>query len=109
MDNAIQRLANAIHFVIYFANLNNLKLNATLTLKIIFFAEVRCLDALGELLTGVKMIKAPYGPIPDHHEEAIKLLISQNKIKVDNKDNNMTYKSISDYNSTNFNNEKQTY
>ncbi|MDR1871713.1 MAG: SocA family protein [Deltaproteobacteria bacterium] len=84
-------LINAIHYVIYFATREKLNLNATLLLKIIFFAEVYCLDILGIPFTGVKMVKGTYGPLPDGHKKAIKNLVSNNKIIVSNNGKSKNY------------------
>jgi hypothetical protein len=106
-SDSFLRLANAIHFVIYFANLNNLKqLNATLLLKIIFFAEVACLDTLGELLTGVKMVKAKFGPAPNQRKEAINYLVLNKKISVNNSSLGIKYTNLLEPNFSSFSKEK---
>ncbi|MDR1871493.1 MAG: SocA family protein [Deltaproteobacteria bacterium] len=95
----LERLIDAMRFVIYYANINNLKsrLNATLLLKIIFFAEIVCLDTFGEFLTEVKMVKTPFGPVPDKYTTAISVLVNQQIIKVNKISNQTTYECLSDH------------
>jgi hypothetical protein len=101
---ALRRLANVIHFVINFANSRNLPLNATLLLKIVFFAEVKALFLGEKLIANVKMVKANYGPVPDGHHAAINWLSSGKKIQVDESlPSGKSYKSLSEPDSSSFN------
>jgi hypothetical protein len=104
--DSFTRLVNALHYVIYYANNNNLKLNASLLINTVFFAEIVCLDTIWRPLTGVKMVKAPFGPVPDGHEEAIKYLVKDGKIEVINTSNEIFYVNISVPDTSMFDNEQ---
>ncbi|MDR1872833.1 MAG: DUF4065 domain-containing protein [Deltaproteobacteria bacterium] len=93
--DAFIRLANAMHFVIEFARLNKFRLNATLLLKIIFFSEVRALYDGCEPLTKVRMIKAQYGPAPEHYQDALNWLVIEKKIQILTGKDETSFKDIS--------------
>jgi hypothetical protein len=93
-SDIFSRLVNAIHFVIYFATKYELRLNATLLTKIVFFAEVVCFNNLGQRLTSAKIVKGPYGPVPYGHAEAIDQLVKDKKIKIINNYPSISYINI---------------
>ena len=77
----MDRLKNAIHYVIHAANSEKLELGATQLLKIILFSDVISFIRRRRAITGATFVKGKYGPVPDGHDAAIKALQKQKRIK----------------------------
>jgi hypothetical protein len=80
---------NAMHYIISIANDLKLNLSAVLLLKIIVFAEIDSFKHFTTLLTGVKIVKGPFGPIPDGYKQALNDL-KRNKKIIQKKDGSQT-------------------
>jgi hypothetical protein len=80
------KLGQALHFIISYAEKNGLELGAVKLTKTLVFSEVASLYLQGRSITGVKIVKAPQGPVPDGYKEALKRLEAEGKIKVTESD-----------------------
>jgi len=76
------KLAQALHFIIYFAEKNELELGAVKLTKSLVMSEAASLYLQGRTITGVKIVKAPQGPVPDGYKAALKQLEAAGLIKI---------------------------
>ena len=76
------RLKKALHYVIYIAQAEGLSLGATLLLKIIVFADVFSFYERTKVITGAKIVKGEHGPVPDGHQDALRSLEAEGKIRI---------------------------
>ncbi|MDR1546503.1 MAG: hypothetical protein LBU12_07325 [Deltaproteobacteria bacterium] len=94
LNNVNIKLMNAIHYVIYFANKYKLNLSTIILNKIIICAEIDVFSIYKAPLTGAKIIKTNYGPIPDGNKIAITALKNLNKILIEKINHKTTYISL---------------
>jgi len=78
----MERLKNALHYVIDYARSRNLELGGFKLLKIIVFSDIASFYHRGCVITGAKIVKAPNGPVPHGHQEALYALQAEGKIRV---------------------------
>jgi hypothetical protein len=89
-----ERLANAIHHVISTANQLEFDLFAANFLNIIVFAEVYYMLYYGQRLSNIKIVKAPHGPVPEGHKQAMDSLVESQKISITARCNRTIYTSL---------------
>jgi hypothetical protein len=82
----MEKLKKALHFVIDYARSKNLNLGGVKLLKIIVFSDVASFYYRGRVITGAKIVKAPNGPVPHGHQEALDALEAEGKIRVTKRD-----------------------
>ena len=80
------KLAQALHFIIFYAEKNGLDLGAVKLTKSLVFSEAASLYLQGRTMTDAKIVKAPQGPVPDGYKDALKQLETDGKIKVTESD-----------------------
>ena len=78
----MDKLKNALHFVIDYARSKDLNLGGVKLLKIIVFSDVASFYHRGRVITGAKIVKADNGPVPHGHKEALEALEAEGKIRV---------------------------
>jgi hypothetical protein len=78
----MDRLKSALHYVIDYARIKNLNLGGVKLLKIIVFSDVASFYHRGRVITGAKIVKAPNGPVPHGHQEALDALEAEGKIQI---------------------------
>jgi hypothetical protein len=78
-------LAAAMHYVIETACGLGLAIGTTMLCKVIFYAEYLGTYETGLPLLGVKIVKAPFGPVPDGHKDAIRSLLDADRVAYDPK------------------------
>jgi len=76
------RLKKALHYVIHYAQSKNLDLGGVKLLKIIVFSDVTSFYLRSRVITGAKIVKAPRGPVPHGHKEALAALEAERKIMI---------------------------
>ena len=76
------RLKSAFHYVIHYAQAKDLDLGGVKLLKIAVFSDVTSFYYRGRVITGAKIVKAPHGPVPHGHQEALAALEAEGKIRV---------------------------
>jgi len=79
MDN---KLSRAFHYLIYLSQERHWPMGATKLLKSVVFSEAASLYHRRRPLTGVKIVKGPYGPIPDQYEEHLEWLKNAGRIRI---------------------------
>ena len=80
------KLAQALHFIISYAEKNGLDLGAVKLTKSLVMSEAASLYLQGRTITDAKIVKAPQGPVPDGYKDALKRLEAEGKIKVTESD-----------------------
>jgi hypothetical protein len=78
----MERLKNALHFVIDYARSKDLSLGGVKLLKIVVFSDISSFYHRGRVITGAKIVKAHNGPVPHGHQEALDALEAEGKIRV---------------------------
>ena len=76
------RLAQAIHYLIHLAQEKDWPLGAVKLAKSLVLSEVASMGYRPRLLTGIKIIKAPNGPIPRQFDEHLESLERAGKIRI---------------------------
>ena len=76
------KLAQALHLIIFYAEKNGLELGAVKLTKSLVMSEAASLYLQGRPITGVKIVKAPQGPVPDGYKEALARLEAAGLIKI---------------------------
>ena len=76
------KLAQALHYLIYLAKERNWPLGATRLAKSLVLSEVASMYYRHRPLTGTSIIKAPHGPIPSQFWERLDWLESEGRIKI---------------------------
>jgi len=78
----IDKLKKVLHFIIYSANQHNWPLGAVKLTKSVVLSELTSLYWQYRPIIGVKVVKAPRGPVPDGFTEALKQLEADGLIKI---------------------------
>ena len=78
----MEKLKNALHFVIHYAQSKRLDLGGVKLLKIIVFSDISSFYHRGRVITGAKIVKAQNGPVPHGHQEALEALGAEGKIRI---------------------------
>ena len=76
------RLKKALHYVIHYAQTKCLDLGGVKLLKIIVFSDVASFYYRSRIITKAKIVKAPHGPVPHGHQEALAALEAEGKIRI---------------------------
>jgi len=76
------KLAQALHFIIFHAEKNGLELGAIKLTKSLVMSEAASLYLQGRTMTDTKIVKAPQGPVPDGYKEALARLEAAGLIKI---------------------------
>ena len=76
------KLAQALHYLIHLAQDRRWPLGAVKLAKSIVLSEAASLGHRHRPLTGVRIVKAPRGPIPDKYEEHLQWLESKGLIRI---------------------------
>jgi len=77
-----EKLKQVLHFIIHLANQHNWPLGAVKLTKSVVFSELTSLYWHYKPITGVKVVKAPRGPVPDGYAEALGQLAVDGLIKI---------------------------
>ena len=77
----MERLKNALHYVISVTNAENMEFGATQLIKTILFADVISFMRRKKPITGATFVKDKYGPVPVGHTTAIKELQAEKRIR----------------------------
>jgi len=99
------KLAQALHIIINEAEKKKWPLGAVKLTKSMVFSEAASLYIQGRPITGVKIVKAPQGPVPDGYKEALKRLEAEGRIKITESDQKFeptVYQSLSEPDLTGF-------
>ena len=76
------KLAQALHIIIHEAEKHAWPLGAVKLTKSLVMSEAASLYSRGRPIVGVKIVKAPQGPVPDGYKEALMRLEAAGRIKI---------------------------
>jgi hypothetical protein len=76
------KLSRDLHYLIYLAQERHWPMGATLLLKSMVLSEAASLYYRQRPLTGAKIVKAPFGPVPDQHDDYLRWLEDEGRIRI---------------------------